>query len=153
MFRALPLVERIAHDADLPAAAATYARDTVTLRWEDRMSTRGRRESDAGVEFGLALPRGTVLRGGDLLIIEPYQLIVAVVERSEVVFVVTPATTSEWALFAYHIGNGHQPLMVTERDLVSPDVPGVELLLQHHHIPYARALRAFTPVSRVSPHG
>ena len=60
---------------------------------------------------------------------------------------IEPGTSAEWGLFAYHIGNGHQPLMVTDRALVCPDVPGVEALLQYHRIPYVRAEIAFTPTS------
>lgn len=153
VFRTLPLVERIYRDADLPASAADYARDTITLGWEDRMKTRGRRQADDGLEFGLALPRGTILRAGDLLIVERSRLVIAVVERSEVVFVMKPRTTTEWGLFAYHVGNGHHPVMVTGQEIVCPDVPGIESLLQYHHIPYERRLRAFTPVASVSPHG
>jgi urease accessory protein UreE len=61
--------------------------------------------------------------------------------------VVEPRTSAEWALFAYHLGNGHQPLMVTDRALVCPDVPGAEALLQYHRIPYVRAEVAFTPTT------
>jgi len=35
---------------------------------------------------------------------------------------------------------------------VCPDVPGVEPLLQQYHMPYARAIRPFTPVSTVAGH-
>jgi urease accessory protein len=150
VFRTLPTVDRIHHDADLPASAAGYARDTITLGWEDRVKTRGRRQADEGVEFGVAFPHGTILRAGDLLIVEPHRLIVAVVERSELVFVVTPHTPAEWGLFAYHVGNGHHPVMITEHELVCPNVPGVESLLQYHRIPYERGLRAFTPVASLS---
>ena len=74
---------------------------------------------------------------GRLLAIIILTFIVSIVERPEPVFVVEPRTPQEWALFAYHIGNRHQPLMVTERALVCPDVPGVEQVLQQHRMPYA----------------
>ena len=72
------------------------------------------------------------------------------VERPEPVFVIEPRHASEWALFAYHIGNRHQPLMITDRAIVCPDVPGVEQLLQQQHIPYTRAMRPFTPATAVA---
>ena len=56
--------------------------DTIALGWEDRLKTRGRRRSDEGLEFGTSLPRGTVLRAGDCLVIESARAIVEVVERS-----------------------------------------------------------------------
>ncbi|HEX3703643.1 MAG TPA: hypothetical protein VHU82_09940 [Vicinamibacterales bacterium] len=153
MFRTLPTVERTHREIDLPAAAAAYGRDTMTLGWEERLKTRGWRQSDAGTEFALGLPRGTVLSAGDLLVVDRHRLIVAVIERSEVVFVMKPRTPGEWGLYAYHVGNGHHPVMITDRDLVCPDVPGVESLLQYHRIPYERGLRAFTPITSVSAHG
>ena len=137
---------------DVPAHAQVYARDTVTLGWEDRTHVHGRRRTDGGVEFGTSLPRGTVLRSGDLLVLDAEQLVVAIVERPEPVFVVEPRTMSEWGLFAYHIGNRHQPLMITDRALVCPEVPGVELLLQQHRMPYSREVMPFTPAATVAGH-
>ena len=129
--------------------ARRSAASTIALGWEDRLRTRGRRRSDDGLEFGTSLPRGSVLRAGDCLVLEPARAVVEVVERLEPAFVVEPRTSAEWGLFAYHIGNGHQPLMVTDRALVCPDVPGVEALLQYHRIPYVRADVAFTPTTDV----
>jgi urease accessory protein UreE len=80
------------------------------------------------------------------------RLVVAIVERVEPVFVIEPRTPPEWALFAYHIGNRHQPVMITDRSLVCPEVPGVELLLQQHHMPYVRATMPFTPAAAAAGH-
>jgi urease accessory protein len=146
------IVERIYHADDVPDAARAYARDTVNLGWEDRTHVHGRRRTEGGIEFGTSLPRGTILRSGDLLVLDAEQLVVAIVERPEAVFVVEPRTTSEWGLFAYHIGNRHQPLMVTDRALVCPELPGVEQLLQQHRMPYVRALMPFTPAATVAGH-
>src|SRR5262245_57554061 len=121
-----------------------FRHETITLPWDDRIRVHGRRVSDGGVEFATSLPRGTVLRDGDLLILEPERVVVTVRERLESVFVVTPRTAQEWALFAYHIGNRHQPVMITDGALVCPDVPGVEQLLQQHQMPFVRATAPFT---------
>jgi urease accessory protein UreE len=146
------VVEHVFRDGALPSGADDFARDTVTLGWEDRTHVHGRRRSDGGVEFGTALPRGTVLRSGDCFVLEAARLIVAVVERLEPVFVVTPRSEDEWALFAYHIGNRHQPMMVAHGALVCPDAPGVDQLLQQHHMPYVRTAMAFTPVAATAGH-
>jgi urease accessory protein UreE len=66
--------------------------------------------------------------------------------------VIEPRSAPEWALFAYHIGNRHQPLMITDTALVCPDVPGVAPLLQQHRMPYTRATRPFTPAATVAGH-
>jgi urease accessory protein len=146
------IVERVCRESDLSDVARDYMRDTVTLGWEDRTHVHGRRRTDRGVEFGTSLPRGTVLRAGDCFVIDEERLVVAVVERPESVFVVEPRSAPEWALFAYHIGNRHQPVMITDRALVCPDVPGVEPLLQQHRMPYTRATLPFTPAATVAGH-
>jgi len=146
------VIERIYRDAELPEAARAYARDTITLGWEDRTHAHGRRRTDGGVEFGTSLPRGTVLRAGDAFVLDEARVIVIVVERPEPVFVIEPRSAPEWALFAYHIGNRHQPVMITDRSLVCPDVPGVEPLLLQHRMPYVRATMPFTPAATVAAH-
>lgn len=148
----MTVVERVYGDGDLPDAARTFARDTVTLGWEDRTHVHGRRRTDGGVEFGTSLPRGTVLRAGDCFTLDSERLVVSVVEREDPVFVIEPRTPREWGLFAYHIGNRHQPLMITDEALVCPDVPGVEQLLLQHRIRYVRATRPFTPAAAVAGH-
>jgi urease accessory protein len=148
----MTVVEQIHREPHIPEGARAYARHTVTLGWEDRTHVHGRRRTDEGVEFGTALPRGTVLRAGDWMVLETEELLVSVVERDEPVFVIEPRHAAEWALFAYHIGNRHQPLMITDQALLCPEVPGVEPLLQQHHMPYTRSVRPFTPVATAVGH-
>jgi urease accessory protein len=148
----MTVVERVYKTGDLPEVARGFSRDTVTLGWEDRTHVHGRRRTDGGVEFGTSLPRGTVLRGGDCLALDAERLLVTVVERDEPVFMIEPRSAREWGLFAYHIGNRHQPLMITDRALVCPDAPGVEQLLQQHRMPYSRAMLPFTPATTVAGH-
>ncbi|MGE3705972.1 MAG: urease accessory protein UreE, partial [Vicinamibacterales bacterium] len=111
-FKTLPTVNDVTAAGTIPADAAAFARDTITLGWEDRLRTRGRRTTDGGIEFGIALPRGTVLRQGDCLIVTPLRLIVTVVELAEPVLVVCPRTPEDWGLVGYYIGNSHQPVML-----------------------------------------
>jgi len=148
----MTVVEHVYRESEPPPSAAGYARDSVTLGWEDRTHVHGRRSSAGGVEFGLALPRGTILRAGDCFVLDDARLVVVVVERPEPVFVVEPGSSPQFALFAYHIGNRHQPVMITDRSLICPDVPGVEQLLQQHKMPYTRATLPFTPVTTVAGH-
>jgi urease accessory protein len=146
------IVDATYHEDALPESSRGYVRDTVTLGWEDRTHAYGRRISDGGIEFGASLPRGTVLRAGDCFLLDDARVVVRVIERPEAVFVIEPRTPHEWGLFAYHIGNRHQPLMIVAEGLVCPDVPGVEQLLQQHHMPFVRASRPFTPATTVAGH-
>ncbi|HVB38181.1 MAG TPA: urease accessory protein UreE [Vicinamibacterales bacterium] len=144
------IIDRLYRDELLPAAAAEFAEDTITLGWEDRQKGHARRRTDQGVEFGLSLPPGVTLQEGDRLVLEPPQRVVRVREAEEEVFVIRPATPQAWAWNAYHIGNRHQPLMISDEELICPRVPGVEQLLDQLRIPYAAARRRFTPaIARV----
>jgi urease accessory protein len=152
VFKSLPVVHEVVREGAVPRSASAYARDTVTLGWEERLKARGRRRSDRGTEFGTALPRGTVLTAGDCLICEPLERVFVVIEREEPVLVIEPRTPVEWGLFAYHIGNSHQPVMLTEREMVCADLPGMDQVLEQHAIPFIRASRPFTPVGLLADH-
>ena len=146
------VIEKTHREEALPATTRGYARDTMTLGWEDRLQVHGRRQSDGGVAFGLSLPRGTILRGGDCLVVDEAKAVVVVVERPEPVFFIEPRTPPEWGLFAYHIGNRHQPVMITEGGIVCPEMAGVEQLLEQQRIPFSRTLIPFTPVTSGDGH-
>jgi urease accessory protein len=152
VFRSLPIAAEVHREAALDTTQRSYARDTISLGWEERLKGRGRRTSDGGVEFGTALPRGTTLSAGDCFILDDASTIVVVVERPEPVLVVRPGTRAEWALFAYHIGNSHQPVMILESAIVCPDLPGMQQVLEQHAIPFSRETRPFTPVSLLEGH-
>ncbi|HMD33445.1 MAG TPA: urease accessory protein UreE [Vicinamibacterales bacterium] len=145
----MTVVDRLHRESELPS---DFGRDTLTLGWEERARVHGRRVSDGGVEFATSLPRGTVLRDGDCFVLGSERVIVTVRERAEAVFVIAPRNAHEWAIFAYHIGNRHQPVMITDCALVCPDAPGVEQLLQQHHMPFTRATVPFTPVAAAAAH-
>jgi len=148
----MTVIESVHREYELPAPVLAYTADTLTLGWEERVQAHGRRRTDRGVEFGLSLPRGTVLRTNDCLVLDEERLLVKVIEQVEAVFLIEPRSPQEWALYAYHIGNRHQPVMVTERGLVCPDVPGVEQLLLQQHIPFTRATLPFTPATVAAGH-
>src|SRR5215831_10267724 len=77
------VVEQIHREDTLPPGARGYARDTLTLGWDDRLRVRGGRQSDGGVAFGVSLPRGSILRGGDCLVLDEAKTVIVVVERAE----------------------------------------------------------------------
>jgi urease accessory protein len=151
-FRSLPIARTVHRVDALPPAAAIYARDQVTLGWEGRRRTRGRRISDHGVEFGVVLDRGVVVRSGDCFVLDEAATIVEVVEQPEAVFVLEPANAAEAALWAYQIGNCHLPLMITGTAIVCADVPGMLEVLTYHRIPFTRDERPFTPLGGEASH-
>ena len=152
LFRTVPVADAVFRIDRLPAGLLDHPRDSLTIGWEERVKARARRRTDAGVEFGMSLPRGTVLRAGDCLALENPPLVVVIHERSEAVLVVRPSSAAEFALWGYHIGNSHQPIMIGDEELVCADLPGMERVLTYHGIPFSRDMRPFTPVSQAPGH-
>jgi len=152
MFKSLPIAKNTDRLKALSGAALDFEQDTLTLGWEERLRSRARRRSDRGREFETALPRGTVLHEDDCFVFDAQRVVVRVVEREEPMLVVRPKDHREWGVFAYHIGNSHQPVMIADDALVCPDALGMDELLKYHAIPFLREHRKFTPLGQVSDH-
>jgi len=82
------------------------------LRQKSRLLTA----LEGGEEIGVVLPRGTVLRGGDLLASDDGRVI-EVIAASETVSIVTAPTPAGLARAAYHLGNRHVAVQVLEGSL------------------------------------
>lgn len=80
--------------------------ETLTLTFELRAKCRLRTRLDSGEEVGLFLPRGTILRGGDLLAGKDGR-VVAVRSAPERVIEARSADALLIARAAYHLGNRH----------------------------------------------
>ena len=152
MFKSPPIARQTVRLESLPEAVARFKHDTVTLGWEERLRVRARRVSDGGFEFATALPRGTVVCHGDCFVFTAERTVVKVVELDEAMLVVRPASQYEWGLFAYHIGNSHQPMMIEGDAMICPDALGMDEILRYHAIPFVREHRRFTPVGQLSDH-
>ena len=96
----LVFTRRIAHVHD--------CNHTLTLAYELRQKARLKTVSDAGIEVGLMLPRGIVLRGGDCLQSEE-GIIVKVIAAPEEVSVARVHDKLILAKACYHLGNRHMP--------------------------------------------
>lgn len=88
------------------APADAVPAETLTLSFELRAKCRLRTRLDSGEEVGLFLPRGTILRGGDLLAGKDGR-VVAVRPAPERVIEARSADTLLIARAAYHLGNRH----------------------------------------------
>ncbi len=95
---------------------------TLALVAEDRTRSRHRFMTVEGEEVNLQLQRGTVLREGDILADEHGQAIAKVVAKPEPVLTVTTHHALDFLRAAYHLGNRHISLEITENYLrLSPD--------------------------------
>jgi urease accessory protein len=115
---------------------------TLSLTADERTKTRRYVETDDGLGIYLRLPRGTVLKQGDVLtaaledasessssLEEP--LCIQVIAKPEPVMTVMGKTLLDLMKAAYHLGNRHVPVEVTPNFLrLSPD-PVLKHMLLH----------------------
>ncbi|MBT6115089.1 MAG: urease accessory protein UreE [Porticoccaceae bacterium] len=96
---------------------------TLSLPIRERTKSRIKVTLDDGREAGLFLPRGEILRGGDLVQSEE-GLVVEINAAPETVSTVTSDCSHALARASYHLGNRHVPLQI------EPDF----LRYQHDHV-------------------
>jgi urease accessory protein len=140
----MTIIEQTTSRDALGPQHASFRRDTITLTWEDRRQGHGKRRSDGGVEFAISLPNGTILKAGDCLVLADAATVIEVREASEPVYVIRPKTPQEWAYYAYHVGNRHQPVMIADSELIFPKSAAVRSLLEQFHVEFTTEERPFT---------
>ena len=85
----------------------------VALNWDVRQKSRFDAVDSLGRRIGVFLPRGTVVRGGDLLVVEDGTLVRVDAAPQPVALVrAAPGPSASFDLMraAYHLGNRHVPL-------------------------------------------
>ena len=100
--------------AKLKTRASAYrvqVHGRLELPFESRQKSRLRTRLASGEEVGLKLPRGEILRGGDLVTTSDGRVI-AVVALPEKLLHVEAASPQQLAKAAYHLGNRHVPVEV-----------------------------------------
>ena len=109
---------------------------TITLDWDTRQKSRFDATDSAGRQLGIFLPRGTVARGGDMLVAEDGSL-VPVVAAPQDVLRITACTehgsTFDLTRAAYHLGNRHVPIELQPDHLkIEPDHVLADMLRAMH---------------------
>ena len=109
---------------------------TVELDWDVRQKSRFDATDSQGRQLGVFLPRGTLVRGGDVLVAEDGSL-VRMIAAPQPVLVIT-ACADHGSLFdltraAYHLGNRHVPIELQRDHLkIEPDHVLADLLRAMH---------------------
>lgn len=121
---------------------------TVELDWDVRQKSRFDATDSQGRHLGVFLPRGTLVRGGDVLVAEDGSM-VRVVAAPQPVLVITqcPAHGSAFDLTraAYHLGNRHVPIELRPDHLkIEPDHVLADML-RAMHLEVREANEAFEP--------
>ena len=123
---------------------------TVELDWDLRQKSRFETADSQGRSLGIFLPRGSVLRGGDVLVGEDGSL-VRVLAAPEAVLRITPCaehgTPFDLTRAAYHLGNRHVPIELQADHLkIAPDHVLADLL-RAMHLTVLEVVEAFEPES------
>jgi urease accessory protein len=111
---------------------------TVELDWDVRQKSRFDATDSLGRQLGVFLPRGTLVRGGDVLVAEDGSM-VRVIAAPQAVLRIT-ACTSHGSPFdltraAYHLGNRHVPIELKPDHLkIEPDHVLADMLRSMHLI-------------------
>jgi urease accessory protein len=111
---------------------------TVELDWDIRQKSRFDTVDSSGRQLGIFLPRGTLVRGGDVLVAEDGSL-VKVIARAQQVLVITieqgRGTPFDLIRAAYHLGNRHVQIELRPDHLkIEPDHVLAEMLRAMHLI-------------------
>ncbi|MDB5871498.1 MAG: ureE [Ramlibacter sp.] len=121
---------------------------TVELDWDVRQKSRFDCTDSQGRHLGVFLPRGAVVRGGDVLVAEDGSL-VKVIAAPQPVLVITHCaehgTPFDLTRAAYHLGNRHVPIELKPDHLkIEPDHVLADMLRAMHLI-VKEANGAFEP--------
>ncbi|MDD0813150.1 urease accessory protein UreE [Curvibacter sp. HBC28] len=111
---------------------------SVELDWDVRQKSRFDATDSSERHLGVFLPRGTVVRGGDVLVAEDGSLI-RVVAAPQAVLRITACTAHgspfDLTRAAYHLGNRHVPIELQPDHLkIEPDHVLADMLRSMHLI-------------------
>ncbi len=120
----------------------------VELDWDVRQKSRFDATDSLGRTLGVFLPRGTLVRGGDVLVAEDGSMI-RVVAAPQPVLVITPCaqhgTPFDLVRAAYHLGNRHVQIELQPDHLkIEPDHVLADML-RAMHLTVRDAAVAFEP--------
>jgi urease accessory protein len=122
----------------------------ITLDWDTRQKSRFDATDSTGRQLGVFLPRGTVVRGGDVLVAEDGSLVrveAAPQKVLRITFCAEHGTAFDLMRAAYHLGNRHVPIELrTDHLKIEPDHVLAELL-QSMHMTVAEVQEPFEPES------
>jgi urease accessory protein len=121
---------------------------TVELDWDVRQKSRFDCTDSRGRHLGVFLPRGSVVRGGDVLVAQDGSLI-RVIAANQPALVITPCpedgTAFDLTRAAYHLGNRHVPIELAPDHLkIEPDHV-LAAMLRSMHLIVTETRAAFEP--------
>ena len=130
------------------APALVRRATSVELDWDVRQKSRFAATDSQGRALAIFLPRGTVVRGGDVLVAEDGSLI-RVLAAPQAVLVITACAEHgspfDLTRAAYHLGNRHVPIELQPDHLkIDPDHVLADML-RAMHLTVQETQAAFEP--------
>ena len=120
------------------ASALLKRAGTVELDWDVRQKSRFDATDSVGRSLGVFLPRGTVVRGGDVLVAEDGSLVRVHAAPQQVLRIThcqAHGTPYDLIRAAYHLGNRHVPIELKPAHLqIEPDHVLADMLRAMHLI-------------------
>ena len=111
---------------------------SVELDWDIRQKSRFDCADSLGRQLGVFLPRGTLVRGGDVLLAEDGSMVKVVAAPQAVLRITACAshgTAFDLTRAAYHLGNRHVPIELKPDHLkIEPDHVLADMLRAMHLI-------------------
>ena len=123
------------------AAYRLEIKGRLKLPFASRRESRLRTKLVSGEEVALMLPRGEILRGGDLVTASDGRVIEVVAEPEKLLHV----ESDSLAKLAYHLGNRHVPVQVGEGFLRIAQDPVLEEMLKKMGAKVSRVEAPFEP--------
>ena len=118
------------------ALALVKRASTVELDWDIRQKSRFEATDSAGRQIGVFLSRGTVVRGGDVLVAQDGSLIKVLAAPQSVLKIThcpNHGTAFDLIRAAYHLGNRHVPIELKPDHLkIEPDHVLADMLRAMH---------------------
>jgi urease accessory protein len=138
-------------------AKALIARaPTITLDWDQRQHSRLNGLSSIGDSVALFLPRGKVLRGGDVMVSEQGELL-RILSANQTVLKITSCpihgTPLDLPRAAYHLGNRHIPIEIQSSHLLMEPDHVLEQMLKNMGLIVQKCDLPFEPEAGAYEHG
>jgi urease accessory protein len=142
------IVNKLIAQARGLAPALVKRAATVTLDWTVRQRSRFDAVDSGGRQLGVFLPRGTSVRGGDMLVVEDGSL-VQVLAAPQPVLVVRPCPQhgqpADLLRAAYHLGNRHVAVELKPDHLKLEPDHVLARMLDRMHLIVSEENAAFEP--------
>lgn len=136
---------------------------TVTLDWDVRQKSRFDATDSSGRSIGVFLPRGTVVRGGDVLVVEDGSLVRVLAAPQKVLHISQcpqHGTPFDLTRAAYHLGNRHVPIELRHDHLkIEPDhvladmLRAMHLIVREDELPFEPEGGAYSAQGHAHGHG